>query len=122
MATLTRAESKNFSRPDETRPFPKGRLDVVNVGGTTIGRARFEPGWKWSEHVKPIAGTASCQAAHVGFVESGEMIVVMDDGTRLTMRQGDAVSLPPGHDAWVEGNEACVIVDFVGFADYAKPK
>jgi quercetin dioxygenase-like cupin family protein len=94
----------------------------VNVGGTTIGRARFEPGWKWSEHVKPIAGTASCQAAHVGYVESGEMLTVMDDGTKLVMRQGDAVSIPPGHDAWVEGNEACVIVDFVGFAEYAKPK
>ena len=122
MATLTRAESKNFTNPEETRTFPKGRLDIVNVGGTTMGRARFEPGWKWSQDVKPIAGTESCQAAHLGNVISGEMTVVMDDGSTMRMRAGEAFSIPPGHDAWIEGNEPCVVVDFVGFADYARPK
>ncbi len=122
MATLTRAESKNFSSPEETRTFPKGRLDIVNVGGKTIGCATFERGWKWSDDVKPIAGTASCQAEHLGTVISGEMTVVMDDGTRMRLRRDDAFSIPPGHDAWIEGNEPCVVVDFVGFADYAKPK
>jgi len=122
MATLTRAESKNFTSPEETRNFPKGRLDVVNVGGTTIGRARFEPGWKWSQDVKPIAGTASCQAEHLGYTISGQMTVVMDDGSTMRLRPGEAFSIPPGHDAWIEGNEACEVVDFVGFVDYAKPK
>jgi cupin domain len=122
MATLTRAESKNLTQPEETRTFPHGRLEVVNVGGTAIGRARFEPGWKWSQDVKPIAGTASCEASHLGYVISGEMTVVMDDGARMRMRPGEAFSIPPGHDAWIEGSEPCVVVDFVGFADYAKPK
>jgi hypothetical protein len=122
MATLTRAESKNFTKPEETRNFPKGHVDILNVGGTTMGRGTFEPGWKWSQDVKPIAGTASCQAEHLGNVIAGEMTVVMDDGTRMQLRAGDAFSIPPGHDAWIEGNEACVLVDFVGFADYAKPR
>ena len=122
MAILTRAETKNFTTPEETRTFPKGRLDIVTVGGTTIGRANFEPGWKWSECVKPIAGTESCQAEHLAYTVSGEMTVVMDDGTKIRMRPGEAVSIPPGHDAWVEGNEPCVVVDFTGFVDYAKPK
>lgn len=122
MAILTRAESKNFTTPEETRTFPKGRLDIVNVGGTTMGRGRFEPGWKWSQDVKPIAGTASCQAEHLGNVISGQMTVVMDDGSTMRLRAGEAFTIPPGHDAWTEGNEACVLVDFVGFADYAKPK
>ncbi|BDE05523.1 cupin [Vulcanimicrobium alpinum] len=121
MATVTQfAERKNFTQADETRPFAKGRLDVVNVGGHTIGRAVFEPGWKWSECVKPIAKTESCQAAHLGYVISGRMTVVTDDGKTLDFGPGDAMSLPPGHDAWIVGNEPCVVVDFVGFENYAK--
>lgn len=87
-----------------------------------MGRATFEPGWKWSECVKPIAQTESCQAAHLGYVESGKMIVVMDDGKKLEFGPGDAMSLPPGHDAWVVGSDKCIVVDFVGFENYAKPK
>ena len=122
MATATQtAEKKNFSKPDETRPFAKGRLEIVNVGGTMLGRGTFEPGWKWSECVKPIAKTDSCQAAHLGYVVSGRMKVVMDNGTELEYGPGDAMSLPPGHDAWIVGNDQCVVVDFVGFKDYAKP-
>ena len=74
--------------------------DVVNVGGMTIGRGTFEPGWKWSECVKPIAGTESCQAAHMGYMVAGRMKVVMDDGTETELGPGDAVAIPPGHDAW----------------------
>ena len=123
MAAATQfAESKNLSKADETRTFPKGHLDVVNVGGHSMGRATFEPGWKWSESVKPIAQTDSCQAAHMGYVISGRMVVVMDDGTKFEFGPGDAMSIPPGHDAWVVGNENCVVVDFVGFENYAKPK
>jgi hypothetical protein len=122
MASTTQsAQKKNFSKPDETRPFDKGKLEIVNVGGTMLGRATFEPGWKWSECVKPIAKTDSCQAAHLGYVISGRMKVVMDDGTQLDYGPGDAMSLPPGHDAWIVGNDQCVVVDFVGFKDYAKP-
>jgi quercetin dioxygenase-like cupin family protein len=123
MAAATQyADRKNFSKPDETRTFPKGRLEVVTVGGHSMGRATFEPGWKWSESVKPIAQTESCQAAHLGYVISGRMEVVTDDGTKFDYGPGDAMSLPPGHDAWIVGSEPCVVVDFVGFENYAKPK
>jgi quercetin dioxygenase-like cupin family protein len=116
-------EAKSLDQPDETRPFvAKGKLDLVKLGSVTVGRGVFEPGWRWSQHVKPIAGTDSCQSSHVGYVLSGRMKVVMDDGTEGEARPGMAVVIPPGHDAWVEGDEACVVLDFSGFTDYAKPK
>ena len=118
--TILTAACKSLSRPDETRSFPKGRLDLVKLGGATIGRATFEPGWRWSDSVKPIAKTDSCLASHLGYVISGRMTVVMDDGTRLAFGPGDAMSVPPGHDAWVEGTEACTVIDFSGFENYAK--
>jgi len=122
MATAAETiEKKNLSSPDETRPFSKGKLEIVTIGGTALGRATFEPGWKWSESVKPIAQTESCQAAHLGYVISGRMKIVMDDGTELEFGPGDAMSVPPGHDAWILGSEPCEVVDFVGFANYAKP-
>ena len=122
MATTSqKLERKSLSQPEETRPFPKGKLEIVSVGGTTIGRATFEPGWKWSESVKPIAKTNSCQAPHLGYFVSGRMKVVMDDGSEVEYGPGDTCSIPPGHDAWIVGNETCVVVDFVGFKDYAKP-
>ena len=114
-------EVKNFDSPDETRPFRgKGKADVVMVGGRTIGRGEFEPGWRWSENVKPIAGTDSCQATHLGYVVSGHMRVVMDDGTEGVAGPGDVVSIPPGHDAEIIGSTTCVIIDFSGFESYAK--
>jgi hypothetical protein len=119
-STSQKAERKSLGTPEETRPFPKGKLEVVNVGGTAIGRATFEPGWKWSECVKPIAKTESCQAPHLGYFISGRMKVVMDDGSETEFGPGDAFSIPPGHDAWIVGNDKCVVVDFVGFKDYAK--
>lgn len=122
MQAVQSAGRKNFASPDETRAFPKGRLDIVNVGGTSMGRASFEPGWKWSDCVKPIAQTESCLAPHVGYVISGRMVAVMDDGERIEFGPGDAMLLPPGHDAWVVGNDTCVIVDFVGYENYARPK
>jgi hypothetical protein len=119
--TVQTLDAKSFDTPDETRTFASGKLDIVEIGGTAIGRATFQPGWKWSESVKPIAGTNSCKAQHLGYFVSGSMTVVMDDGTRLTYKAGDVMSIPPGHDAWIEGNEPCVAIDFVGFKDYAKP-
>ncbi|MGW6377812.1 cupin domain-containing protein [Rhodococcus sp. NPDC055112] len=113
---------KTFDSPEETRPFEdgKGKLDLVDLHGGSVGRGVFEPGWKWSEHVKPIAKTDSCQAAHVGYCVSGRMVVVMDDGERQEFGPGDVMVAPPGHDAWVVGDEACVLIDWQGFADYAK--
>jgi hypothetical protein len=112
-------ESKNLDTPDETREFPNGRVDLVNVAGRTIGRAVFEPAWRWSNDVKPIAGTESCEVAHIGYVLSGRMHVVMDDGQEGEVGPGDAIVLAPGHDAWIVGDEPCVVLDWAGMDDYA---
>ena len=113
-------ESKSLNMPEEVRKFDKGKVELVNVAGATIGRATFEPGWKWSTCVKPIANTNSCQAAHFGYQVSGTMTTRMDDGTERTSKGGDVLNIPPGHDAWVVGNEAVVVLDFQGMVDYAK--
>lgn len=117
---MDRLEAKSLDAPDETRPFAaRGRVDLVLVGGVTVGRGVAEPGWRWSEHVRPLAGTDSCRAAHLGYVISGRMKVVMDDGTEGEARSGDAFAIPPGHDAWTVGDEACVFLDFSGMEGYA---
>lgn len=114
-------ERKNFDSPDEVRPFEgNGQAAVVEVGGQTVGKATFEPGWKWSENVKPIAGTDSCQVSHLGYVVSGRMKVFMDDGGEDEVGPGDVMAIPPGHDAETVGDEACVVLDFGEFGDYAK--
>jgi len=113
-------ESKSLNLPEEVRKFDKGKVELVNVAGATIGRATFEPGWKWSTCVKPIANTNSCQAAHFGYQVSGTMTTRMDDGTEKTSRAGDVLNIPPGHDAWVVGNEPVVVLDFQGMVNYAK--
>jgi len=119
---LERMTVKTLDKPDEVRGFEKGRLELVNIAGRTVGRAVFEPGWKWSSHMKPIAKTKSCEAPHFGYQVSGRMQVVMDDGTELVVKPGDVMNIPPGHDAWVLGDEPVVVVDFQGFVDYAKNK
>lgn len=113
---------KAFGNPDETRTISRGKVEVVNLGSIQAMRATFEPGWKWSESVKPIAGTNSCQVAHMGYQVSGRMIVKMDDGSEHEFRPGDAGIIPPGHDAWVVGDEPVVFIDFQGAAGYAKPQ
>jgi hypothetical protein len=106
---------------DETREFPNGKLEISSVGGTMVGRATFQPGWRWSESVKPIAGTDSCQVAHKGYVIAGRMGIKLDDGTEFEMGAGDAYDIPAGHDGWVIGDEAFVGVDFSpAMTDYAK--
>ena len=97
-------------------------MELVNIGGVTVGRTTFEPGWKWSEHVKPLVKTESCEVPHFQYHVSGTLHVVMDDGTKVDLKEGDVSSLHPGHDAWVVGNEPVVVVDFQGMADYAKTK
>ncbi|NML52742.1 cupin domain-containing protein [Streptomyces sp. R302] len=119
---MTGITRRSFDKADETRPFEggKGRLDLITVEGGSVGRAVFEPGWQWSKHVKPIAGTDSCQAAHVGYVVSGRIRVVMDDGEEDEFGPGDFMEVTPGHDAWVVGDDPCVALDWNGFAEYAK--
>jgi quercetin dioxygenase-like cupin family protein len=112
---------KNFARPDEVRTFGKGKVELVKVNGALVGKATFEPGWKWSTHVKPIAKTALCEAPHFQYVLSGVMTIRTADGEEHTMKAGDVVKLGSGHDAWVVGNETVVVVDFQGMLDYAKP-
>jgi len=116
-------EQKRFESPEETRTFvdEKGKVDIVNVGQLQIGRAVFEPGWRWSEHVKPLAGTDSCQATHTGYVVQGRMRVRMDDDSEVEYGPGDAFYMPPGHDAWIVGDEKCVMIDVTGMSNYAKP-
>lgn len=114
------AELKNFNSPDDTREFPLGKLELVNVDGKMIGKAIVQPGWKWSESIKPIAKTKSCQAPHFQYHVSGVLRIRMDDGTEFDCRAGDISCIPPGHDAWVVGDEPAVLIDFQGMADYAK--
>jgi hypothetical protein len=115
-------EMKSLNSPEEVRKFAKGKVELVSVAGATIGRATFESGWKWSSCVKPIANTNSCQAAHYGYQLSGTMTTRMDDGSEMTSKGGDVLNIPPGHDAWVVGNESVVIIDFQGMVDYAKQR
>lgn len=117
MATM---ELKNFNTADELRELPKTRIEVVNFESTTLMRATFQPGWKWSECVKPTAGTKSCEAPHINFIVSGHMIVAMNDGVQMKMGPGDVAVIPPGHDAWVVGDEPCVAIDFSAGKIYGK--
>ncbi|NEM96963.1 cupin domain-containing protein [Pontibacter burrus] len=119
---MEKAEVKSFGTPDEVRDFPKGKLELVKVGGALVGKATLEPGWRWSESVKPIAKTDSCQAAHFQYHIAGVLRVRMDDGTEFDCKAGDVSTLPPGHDAWVVGDEPVVLVDFQGMVDYARSK
>ena len=119
---MKKAEVKGFGKPDEVRTFPKGRLELIKIGGAMIGRATFEPGWKWSESIQPISKTKSCEAPHFQYHVSGVIKVKMDDGTEHVCKPGDVSLLPSGHDAWVEGKEPAIVVDFQGMVDYAKKK
>ncbi len=115
------AVNKNFNSPEETRKFDKGHAHVLDLGGSLVMKARFEPGWRWSECVKPIAGGDSCQVSHLMYTLKGRMIIKMDDGTEIEVGPGDATFVPPGHDAWIVGDESFEAVDFQGAANYAKP-
>jgi quercetin dioxygenase-like cupin family protein len=117
---LSKLEVKSTNTPDETRTFEKGKLELVKIGGATVGRAVLQPGWRWSTHVKPIAKTKSCEAPHFQYHVSGTLHVLMDDGTEKDLKAGDISLVPPGHDGWVVGNEPVVMVDFQGMVDYAK--
>lgn len=112
---------KRFENPDETRVFDKGKFEIVTLGGMTIGRASYEPGWKWSEHVAPIAGAPLCEVEHIGMVISGRAMAAMSDGAEIEMTSGNLFYIPPvPHDSWVIGDEPYVSLHFLGAAHYTK--
>lgn len=113
---------KRFEEADEVRVFEKGRFEVVRLGGMTIGKATYEPGWKWSEHVGKAAGVKSCAVEHVGMVISGRATAAMDDGRVIEMKAGDVFYIAPGHDSWVVGDEPYVSLHFLGADAYAGGK
>lgn len=117
---MAQMQKKSMTTPDETRKFDKGKMEITIVGDTSIGRMMLEPGWKWSTSVKPIVKTDSCQVSHTMYVISGKMKIKMDDGTEQEFGPGDTGTVPPGHDAWVVGNESFVAIDFTGAKTYAK--
>jgi hypothetical protein len=113
---------KSFNQPDETRTFDKGKFELITLGGITIGRATYDPGWKWSDHVGKALGKKSCDVEHVGLVIAGRAAVAMDDGRVIEIQAGDAFYIAPGHDSWVIGNEPYVSLHFSGASDYAARK
>jgi hypothetical protein len=115
-------EAKSFDSPEERRSFvANGQVELVNLTSGPVGMGTFEPGWRWSNDVKPIVGTDSCKVRHIGYVISGRMKVVGDDGSEIEVGPGDVFDMQPGHDAWTVGDEACVLVDFGGLQGYAVP-
>ena len=110
---------KRFEHPDELRTFEKGKFEIIQIGAMTLGRATYEPGWKWSVHVGPALGAKSCQVEHIGIVVSGRATAAMDDGRVIEMRPGDVFFIPPGHDSWVVGDEPYVSLHLLGAEKYA---
>ncbi|MFP3712283.1 cupin domain-containing protein [Puerhibacterium sp. TATVAM-FAB25] len=113
-------EHETFAEPTEVRTFPHGKAEILQVGDSTIGRLVLEPGWRWSNDVRPIAGTESCLAPHFQYHVQGRLRIRMDDGRELEAGPGDITSLPQGHDAWVVGDETVVVVDWYGMTNWAK--
>ena len=120
--SVTRLESKSHDAPDESRTPAKTRVDVVRLDGYTIGRFTFEPGWRWSECIKPVAGTDSCQLSHVGYIVQGQITIRLDDGTERTFTPGQSYTIPPGHDAWVEGDESFIGIEVMSAEQFANPR
>jgi hypothetical protein len=116
---MTPAEHKGFAKADEVRTFPRGRLELLHIGGSDIGRLVLQPGWRWSEHVKPLAGTELCEAPHFQYHVTGTLRIRMADGTEFDAVPGQVTALPSGHDAWVVGDEPVTVVDWWGASNYA---
>lgn len=118
--TTQQIEQRDFAQPDEVRTFEKGRAEILRVGGTEIGRLQFEPGWRWSDHVRQLAGTDLCEAPHFQYHLSGTLRIRTADGAEFDATPGQVTSLPAGHDAWVVGDEEVVVVDWFGASHYAE--
>jgi TusA-related sulfurtransferase len=114
------ASKKNLGEPDEWKSFPKGSLQIVTMGGFTFGLRTFQPGWRWTADMKPIAKTESCMIRHMGYVISGRMAFAMDDGTRLEVGAGDAFNVHPGHDTWTMGEDPVVFIDLISAVEFTK--
>lgn len=119
--SVNKFEVKSHGTPDEVRSPDKTRVEVVNLDGYTIGRFNFQPGWRWSACVKPVVKTESCQNSHVGHAVQGRLRVRMQDGSEKSISAGESYTIPPGHDAWVEGNETFVGIEVMSADVYAKP-
>jgi mannose-6-phosphate isomerase-like protein (cupin superfamily) len=119
---VSKLMSKSHDNPDEVRTPDKTRVEVVRLEGYTLGRFTFQPGWRWSECVKPVVKTDSCQVSHVGYIVSGRITIKMTDGSQKTMGKGESYAIPPGHDAWVEGSEPFVAIEVMSAEQYAKPQ
>jgi class 3 adenylate cyclase len=117
-----RLQRRRFSEPSDVRTLPRGRIDVVELDDTVVGRMTYEPGWRWSVDVQPIAGTDTCQYHHLGVTMSGRLRVEMPDGIELEIGPGEVFEIPPGHDAWVVGDEPWVSVDFEAMRTYGKQR
>lgn len=120
MSSTQKVEHKDLATADESRTFPFGQLDLISIGGAQIGRLTLQPGWRWSEHVKPVAGTELCEAPHFQYHLSGVMRIQTADGSQFDAAPGQVTSLPAGHDAWVIGDVPVVVVDWYGASNYAK--
>jgi len=117
---MASSEHKTFQKPDEKREFPRGKAEILNIGGGAVGRLVLEPGWRWSRDVKPLAKTTSCEAPHFQYHVSGRLGIKMDDGTEFVAGPGDVTALPSGHDAWVVGDEPVVVVDWSGASKFGQ--
>ncbi len=122
MAVATSIEHKSFDRPDETRAIPNGKIDIVTIGDREVARGTFNPGWRWSETLLSVLETPSCPLSHFGYVISGSMHIEGDDGTTADVTAGEAMSIPPGHDAWVLGSEPCIVFDIASAKTWGKPR
>lgn len=117
---VEKLETKSHDAPDEVRAPNKTRVEVVRLGDFTIGRFIFQPGWRWSECIKPVAGTDSCQMSHVGYAVSGQITIKLNDGSQKTISKGMSYTIPPGHDAWVDGAEPFVGIEVMSAEQFAK--
>lgn len=118
---VSKLQAKSHESADEVRTPNKTRLEVVRLEGFTIGRLNMEPGWRWSECIKPVVGTESCQVSHVGYMVSGQIVVRLEDGAEQTISAGQSYTIPPGHDAWVVGDEPAVGIEVLSAEQFAKP-
>jgi quercetin dioxygenase-like cupin family protein len=118
---VSRLENKSHATPDEVRAPAKTRIEINRLEGFTIGRFTFEPGWRWSECIKPVAGTDSCQASHVGYLVSGVLGIRLDDGAERIIRAGESYTIPPGHDGWVVGNEPVICIEVMSAEQFGRP-
>jgi quercetin dioxygenase-like cupin family protein len=118
---VSKLQVKSHSSPDEVRTPQKTRVEVNQLEGFTLGRFTLEPGWRWSECIKPVVKTDHCQLSHVGHLVSGRLTIRLSDGTQKTINPGESYAIPPGHDAWVEGNQPVVLIEVMSADAYAKP-